>query len=220
MSNHGHLYRTIFTPFMVILFGTLAGTLLTVHLFYAGLAVSAQTQRMSDAADLIAHGGFPLTPEVIGIFSRLLRAQVWLIDTDGRVEPRPPVGPLVAALIQKIQWQQGGRGTATDSAPVSQGSLLAVTRTLTATRHPRGGIVAVIADMSEWQSTLRRAAAWLAVGALAAALGLAVVAHRISRGIADPICLLSAMAAGIAGGIARSAAGSRATTRSASWPNH
>lgn len=198
MSPSRSIYPRILAPLaLVLLTGFLSAWLAASSLFADSLQQQREI-RLEDAVGVLARGNLPLTPDLLVRLGELLQADLYLITAQGSITPTP-VNSAFTPVIQQ-GWSQRSQGVYSAIAAIGEQDYSILIRPL---RQEIGGpyrAIVAIAGLAELRQASGRMALLLGVGALAGALLLSWLLHRIARGITVPITRLSRLAEQIAAG--------------------
>lgn len=200
--SRNRIYRRLFTPYVLVLLLGLGGAwIAATQLFSETLEKRLQTQ-LIHTVEMLSSGIFPYTQPLIDRLSRLIRADIALLDPDGLIA----VSTLGGNLRQLQQRLNETLADTTDSHTsvqefeIADQHYLLVWSRVSETRDPRVAYIATMSDLSDIHDTSQRVAMWLGTGALSGLLLLAWIGHRVSRSITLPIRELAHMASEIAVG--------------------
>jgi signal transduction histidine kinase len=200
--SRSRIYRRLFIPYVLVLFLGLGGAwFAATQLFSETLEKRLQTQ-LIHTVEMLSSGIFPYTPQLIDRLSRLIRADIALLDPDGRI---------VISTFDGDSRQLQERfnvilSDTTDTySPIQEFEspdqhYLLVWDKVPETRDSRIAYIAALSGLSDIHDTNQRVAVWLGTGALSGLLLLAWIGHRVSRSITLPIKELAHMASEIAEG--------------------
>ena len=196
------LYPRLFLPYAVTLIAaTLLAWWVAISLLTNTLERRLETQ-LGHAADVLAGGNLPLTPELLARLEDLLRAKVLLVRRDGQFEHHPHFPDferLQAALALRLPALQSA-GLAFMRLQVGSTPYLAAVHV-----DPGGDAidyqaVAAVTSLADVHAATRSAAWWLGSAAIAGTLVFSWMGHRAARSITLPIQRLAQMSERIAAG--------------------
>jgi signal transduction histidine kinase len=198
------IYLRLLVPFALLL---LVGTVVA---WWLGTALLSRTledrvsSQINHAVDVVSQPSFPLTEQVLGRLSNLLRASVLMVDVDGNIELNEDIqrrAELLDALrAYHSDWVAEGRQLAEYRIKVSGRDYLLVLQRAEARWLPDYSAVLAFAELSDVQSATQRGGLWLAGLTFCGISLLAFVGHLVARSITVPVGELSAMAGRIAAG--------------------
>jgi len=200
--TRNRIYRRVFIPYVIVLLLALgAAWLAATQLFSETLEKRLQTQ-LIHTVELLSKGTFPYTPSLLSKLSRLIRADIVLLDHTRHISISTPNTNLQ-------QLQQHFNTLLTDSTNTKDSlqkfelaghDYLLFWKKVPNLRDRRVSYIAAFSDLSDIHDTNQRTAKWLGLGAVSGLLMLAWVGHLISQSITIPIRELAHMAREIAMG--------------------
>jgi signal transduction histidine kinase len=158
--------------------------------------------QLGHAAEVLAGGNLPLTPELLTRLEDLLRAKVLLMRQDGQFE-RHPAFPGSEQLLASLARQLAG---IREAGPVFIRLRAGNTPYLAAVQVDSDGgaidyhAIAAVTSLADVRAATRRAAWWLGITALVGTLVFSWMGHRAARSITLPIQRLAQMSERIAAG--------------------
>lgn len=196
------LYPRLFLPYaLTLILATLLAWWVAITLLTNTLERRLEEQ-LGHAAEVLAGGNLPLTPELLTRLEDLLRAKVLLVRRDGQFE-RHPLFPdserLQAALAMRLSGLQ-------KTEPAFIRLQVGNTPYLAAVHAELGGdaveyqAVAAVTSLADVRAATRSAAWWLGSAAIAGTLVFSWMGHRAARSITIPIQQLAQMSERIAAG--------------------
>lgn len=196
------LYPRLFFPYAItLILATLLAWWIAITLLTTTLERRLERQ-LDHAAEVLASGKLPLTPELLLRLEDLLRAKVLLVRHDGTFE-RHPDFPDAAKLQEALATRTpltAGNGVAFMQLQAGD------TLYLTALRANLGGetapykTVVMVTSLADVRAASRSAAWWLGGAAILGTLIFSWFGHRAARSITIPIQQLAQMAERIAAG--------------------
>ena len=200
--SRSRIYRRLFTSYvLVLLLGLGVAWFAATQLFSETLEKRLQTQ-LIHTVEMLSSGIFPYTPQLIERLSRLIRADIALLDPDGIIVISTFDGnsrQLQQRFNEILADTTDSHAHIQEFESADQRYLL-VWRNVSETRDTRIASIATLSSLSDIRDTSRRVAVWLGTGAISGLFLLAWFGHRISRGITLPIKELAHMAGEIAVG--------------------
>jgi signal transduction histidine kinase len=193
------VYPRLFLPFAgLLLLALLVAWWLATSLIARTLDRRLDAQ-LELALDVLAEERVPLTPELLGRVSHLIRADIALIDPNGRVTLS--TSEYTSRVVLRAAVAGGTPGARRDVVTDFDGTpLRIVTRPLMVGHDARYAGVAAIASLTDVRMATREAAAWLGGAGLALLALLGGIGHRLASGITVPLGQLSDFAERIAAG--------------------
>lgn len=191
------IYRRVLTPYVIVLLVGLCGAWFSVtQLFSETLEKRLQIQ-LKHTVELLSNGTFPYTPSLLRKLSRLIRADIALLDRNGDITLSTPEANL-------LQLQQRFNNILrTDSKDSIQefefagNNYLLYWHKVSNSRDSRVNYIAVFSNLADIHEANQQTAKWLAAGFIAGLLILAWIGHLISQSITLPIKELAHMASEI-----------------------
>jgi len=187
-------------PYVLTLLLGLGGAWLAATLLFSETLEKRLQTQLVHTVDLLTSGAFPYTPKLLERLSRLIRADIVLLDANGLTTIST-----VDKNRQQLQNKVSKKITASTSTDTSTHAFtsaghhyLLVGKKLSQSRDPRVAYIAAFSDLSDIHDTSQRMAVWLGGAALTGLLLLAWIGHRVSRSITLPIKELAQMASEIA----------------------
>ena len=202
MVSRSKIYRRLFTPYVLTLLLGLGGAwLAATQLFSETLEKRLQTQ-LIHTVDMLSNGVFPYTPKLLKRLSRLIRADIVLLDPNGLITISTVDNnlPQLQSRFNKILADTTNPKTTIQELESAGHHYLLVWNRVSLSRDPRVAYIAAFSNLSDIQDTSQRMAKWLGAGALSGLLLLAWIGHQVSRSITLPIKELAFMASEIAVG--------------------
>jgi signal transduction histidine kinase len=153
--------------------------------------------QMERAADVIADGGLPLTPEVLRRVADLQQGDFVLLDAG-----RTPVLTTMLTLSEPLRAALADRTRPLGPFTVhtSTNEYVVVIRSLATPRNPQYSLVAAVTSTNDARRAAYRAAIMLGGALICAVVVLAWLGHRLVRRITLPLAELVDVADAIAGG--------------------
>lgn len=193
------LYFRLFLPFAGLLLLALVGAWWLATSMIARTLDRRLDAQLELALDVLADERVPLTPELLGRVSHLIRADLALIDPNGRVALS--TSEYTSRIVLRAAVGGGTPGARRDVVTDLDGTpLRVVTRPLVVGHDARYAAVAAIASLTDVRETTREAAAWLGAAGLALLALVGGVGHWLASGITGPLGQLSEFAGRIAAG--------------------
>lgn len=196
------IYRRLFTPYVLTLLLGLGGAwFAATQLFSETLEKRLQAQ-LTHTVEMLSNGIFPYTPRLLERLSRLIRADIALLDKDGLITNSTFDGklqPLQKHFNEILTTTAGPKPGMQEIESAGQDYLLVLKR-VSEIRNPRVVYIAAFTRLSDIHETSQRMAVWLGAGAFSGLLFLAWIGHLVSQSITLPIKELAHMASEIAVG--------------------
>ncbi len=196
------IYRRLFAPYVLILLTGLGGAWLAATILFSETLEKRLQQQLTHTVQLLSNGVIPYTPTLIQKLSRLIRAEIVMLDSGGQISISTlgnNQSQLQNNFFDSFELNRQSGSTIIQFKSLGEDYLLALNK-VTATRDSRVIYIAVFASLSDIQSTNQRIASWLWFGALLGLFLLAWIGHHVSRSITLPIKELAKMASQIAQG--------------------
>ncbi len=157
-------------------------------------------RQLVHAGEVLANGELPLTKELLQRLSRLLRADLILIQPDGKfaistLDDKSNIAPALAT-----HWRSALSHTKATIVQERGAPFMLVTQQLSESRDPRYLAVAVVASLDNIQNAASSTARWLGTAALFGIIILGWAGHKAILGITQPVQKLAQMADQIATG--------------------
>jgi len=200
--SRSRIYRRLFTPYVLVLLLGLGGAwFAATQLFSETLEKRLQTQ-LVHTVEMLSSGIFPYTRQLIDRLSRLVRADIALLDPQGVIVVSTFAGDLrqLQRRLNEIRPDTTGSHTSIQDLEIAGQHYLLVWSSVSEARDPRVAYIATLSDLSDIHMTSQRVGMWLGTGALSGLLLFAWIGHRVSRSITMPIKELAHMASEIAVG--------------------
>ena len=194
------IYPRIFIPFMVaLLVGTIVAWKSASDLFEQQL-IEYREQQLRGTVQLLAEGNLPLTTDMLKRIGALLGSRLIPLSHEGQ-----PLGSLGVPLPQEVEQQLFAATRQSDLKHIgviraNGGDHSMIIEPIEDSPDPRVAALAALASLSQIHDTSRAVAIRLAIGASLGLLILAIIVHRIARGITIPIDRLMTMASAISTG--------------------
>lgn len=200
MIYKDNIYLRLSLPFtLLFIVATALIWLLAVTLLSHTLEQRLQAQ-LSHANTILAQGGFPYTPPLLSNLAHLLQADIVLLHADGSIG-QTTVNTAQQALKAAIQRHFSPSSTgSTTQFTVDNEPYLASYQPILSRGDDRYTVIASVTSLHNVHQVAVEAAWWLSGGALLGVILFALVGHRITRTITQPIRRLAAMASQIAAG--------------------
>jgi signal transduction histidine kinase len=202
MVSSSKIYRRLFTPYVLTLLLGLGGAwLAATQLFSETLEKRLQTQ-LIHTVDMLTNGAFPYTPKLLERLSRLIHADIVLLNANGliTISTVENDSQQLQARFSEILTATTNQNTSIQELESAGHHYLLVWDRVSQSRDPRVAYIAAFSNLSDIHDTSQRMAKWLGAAALSGLLLLAWIGHRVSRSITLPIKELAHMASEIAVG--------------------
>jgi len=196
------LYPRFILPYAItLIFATLLAWWVAISLLTTTLERRLEAQ-LGHAAEVLAGGSLPLTPELLTRLEDLLRAKVLLLRRDGQVERHsafPQSQGLEAALAARLSTLSQD-GSAIIRLQVGSTPYLAAVHAEIGGDVATYQAVVAVTSLADVRAATRSAAWWLGSAAVAGLLVFSWIGHRAARSITVPIQQLAQMSERIAAG--------------------
>jgi len=198
--SHNRIYRRLFIPYVIVLLLSLGGAWLATTQFFSETLEKRLQLQLIHSTELLANGTFPYTDTLVSKLSRLIRADIALLDNNMQIT-------ITTVKANKQQFQQqfhiilkqmNHSNKHLHKFKLAQQHYLLFWKKVTIKRDPRVSYIIAFANLSDIHKSSQRAAKWLALAALSVLIILAWMGHFISRSITLPIRELADMANKIA----------------------
>ncbi|HHO59307.1 MAG TPA: sensor histidine kinase [Thiotrichales bacterium] len=220
--SRSRIYKRLFIPYVLALLLGLGGAWLAATQLFSETLENRLHSQLAHTVELLANGSFPYTPRLLRRMSRLIRADIALLDASGRIsvstlasastqnsvstpasastpgDERQALAPHLKTLVRDTVT--GDERPATRRFKSGGHQYLLVWNTVPDSRDSRVKYIAAFSSLSDIQHTNQRIAMWLGAVALTGLLLLAWIGHRVSQSITLPIRELAQMASEIAVG--------------------
>jgi len=207
MKLTDNLYFRLFLPFSAsLLLATLAAWWIATSLLTSSLEQHL-TKQLKHTAAVLSEGNFPFTRDLLIRLSRVIDADIFLIQDNGQLGPSTLETDQLKLqkllLTQYKDWQssdqQDGEYLATRFDFQNHPYQLVFHR-VARERDPRYIAVAALTSLSAAHNSSRQVAQWLGITAFIGILLLAWIGHRIAQRFTFPVQELAKMARGITAG--------------------
>jgi len=192
-------FRLLFPFALALILATALAWWIATSMLTHTLEERLENQLMH-AGEVLANGELPLTTDLLQRLGHLLKADLILIQSDGKVGLSTLINNSELLRAVASHWTSAPNSPKATIIKKGKSPFMLVIQQLPKTRDTRYQSVAVVAPLSDIQNAASRAAWWLGIAALLGTLILAWAGHKVILGITQPIQKLAQMANQIATG--------------------